>query len=168
MKRILTVVVAPALAVGLLTGGAGMASAEPPIQTEVRARLLPVDAAPDPSARGGVKLRTRTRGDSEDLRFHASFDTDFASAEEAEAAMFALVVETEGGGTATCDLDFDEFDELLGRAEYNVNLRQRNGELKENAGTCIGGIPAVVEGNSAHIEDGGGVIQVEGMFFQKR
>jgi hypothetical protein len=102
----------------------------------------------------------------EDLRFHASFDTDFASAEEAEAAMFALVVGTEGGGTATCD--FDEFDELLGRAEYNVNLRQRNGELKKNAGTCFGGIPLVVEGSSAHIEDGDGVIQVEGTFFRKR
>lgn len=166
--RILTVLVAPALAIGLLMSGAGMASAEPPLQTDVRAQLLPGDGAPDPSARGGVKLRTRTRGESEDLRFHARFDTDFASAEDAEAAMFVLVVETEGGGTATCDFDFDEFDDLLGRAEYNVNLRQRNGELKENAGTCDGGIPAVVEGGSGRIEDGAGVIQVEGTFFQKR
>ena len=31
MKRILTNVVAPALSIGLLMGGAGMASAEPPI-----------------------------------------------------------------------------------------------------------------------------------------
>jgi hypothetical protein len=168
MKRILTVVVAPALSIGLLMGGAGVASAEPPIQTEVRARLLPGDGAPDPSARGGVTLRTRTRGDSEDMRFHARFDTDFASAEEAEAAMFVLFVDTEGGATATCDFDFDEFDELLGRAEYNVNLRQRNGDLKENAGTCVGGIPAVVENGSARIEDGDGLIQVEGAFFRKR
>lgn len=168
MKRFLTVVVAPGLAIGLLVVGAGMASAEAPIQTEVRARLLPGGGAPDPSARGGVKLRTRSRGDSEDLRFHARFDTDFLTAEDAEAAMFVLVVDTEGGATATCDLDFDEFDELLGRAEYNVNLRQRNGDLKENAGTCVGGIPAVVDGGSARIEDGDGLIQVEGVFFQTR
>ncbi len=134
------------------------------VKVEVRAELEPFGTSPEPDAEGQArhKKETRTRDEVPTIKkdeFKATVKipvpspalgiTDEASAESANVS---LILSNTGGIFANCQLEFDEIDEDDDdemQAEFKVDVRLKNGTVRDKKGACGGTVPNAQENDVA-------------------
>lgn len=116
---------------------------------KVATRIMLVDNPDDPAMVKG-QARHILKGDREELRVQAKIKDDaLPDANAAAAATVQAKFVTTGSPDVLCEMEFDEFNR--GKAEFDLRLRQRNGNLEEKEGTCGGVMPTITAGDT-HVD----------------